>query len=60
VEVGGILNVFERIVRCSTKFAIHDVAAIIGRKFERKNISLVRPRDGCRLANTKGQQHQRH
>ena len=58
VEVGGVLNVLGRIVRCSTKFAINDVAAIIGREFERKNITLVRPGDGGRLANTKGQQRQ--
>jgi len=55
LEVRGVLNLFGRIVRCSTKFAINDVAAIIGRKFERKNITLVRPGDGGQLANTKGQ-----
>jgi hypothetical protein len=59
VEVGGVLKLCGRIVRCSTKFAINDVATIIGRKFERKYITLVRPGDGGRLANTKGQQRQK-
>ena len=54
MEVGGILNLSRRVVSCPTKCALYDIAIIIGRKFKPKNITLVRPGEGSRQADTMG------
>ena len=59
-EVGRILYRVGRIVGCSTKGAINDVAIIIGREFKPKNITLVRPSEGSRQADTMGKGRHEH
>jgi len=59
-EVGRILYLVGRIVRCSTEGAIDDVAIIVGREFKLKNITLVRPSVGGQRDQTKGGKREQH
>ena len=59
-EVGRILYPVGRIVRCSSKGAIDDVAAIVRREFKLKNITLVRPSVRGQRDQTKGEKSEQH
>ena len=59
-EFGRILYPVGRIVRCSSKGAIDDVAAIVRREFKLKNITLVRPSVRGQRDQTKGEKSEQH
>jgi len=59
MRVGGILKLVGRKVLCPTKFTVNDVAVLVGRKFERKHIALIRSGNGDRLAKIKGHERQK-
>ena|SRR6185369_9461200 len=53
-EVGNAPNFLGRIVRCSAKLAVNDVAFLIGRELEYKNVTTERSGDSVRLGKANG------
>jgi len=52
--VDTVLKFAERIVRCSSNFAINDIALFVGRELEQQNITLERSGDSGRWVGTEG------